>query len=87
MDQETLSKHLNLSRTSIINIEKGRQRISLEQAWMAASVLDITISELLPPTKPKSIDEWTNKMDSSEVSEKVRKVVIEFISKAKSQKR
>lgn len=87
LDQETLSRHLNLSRTSIINIEKGRQRISLEQAWEAAEILGVSISDLLPASQSSSIDEWASKIADAEVGSKAGKNVLEWITKVKTSKK
>lgn len=86
MDQETLSRHLNLSRTTIINIEKGRQRLSLEHAWLAAQVLGISIEDLLPPNQPKTVDDWAKEIQKAEVSDQTKEGVINWISKVKTNK-
>lgn len=86
MDQETLAEHLRLSRTSVINIEKGRQRISLEQTWLASIALKVEISELLPTTSPLTIDQWAEKIANEEVGAKEKKNVMQWISKAKTRK-
>lgn len=83
MDQETLSRHLNLSRTTIINIEKGRQRLSLEHAWLAAKVLGIPIEDLLPSTETKTVQEWKNEIQKAGVNKQTEKAVIKWISKLK----
>lgn len=84
MDQETLSRHLNLSRTTIINIEKGRQRLSLEHAWLAAKILNISIGDLLPPTETKTVDEWADEVQKSDVTSKDKKGLMNWISKVKN---
>lgn len=86
MDQETLSRHLNLSRTTIINIEKGRQRLSLEHAWLAAKVLGIPIEHLLPSTETKTVEEWKNEIQKTGVNKQTEKAVIKWISKLKATK-
>jgi transcriptional regulator with XRE-family HTH domain len=48
ISQETLSKRIGLSRTSITNIEKGRQQIQLHTLFSLADALGISPSELLP---------------------------------------
>lgn len=87
MDQETLAEHLRLSRTSVINIEKGRQRISLEQAWLAARALKVQIADLLPSINPLTIDQWAEKIDTKTVGAKEKKNVMQWISKAKTQRK
>jgi len=47
--QKTLANGMGLSRTTISNIERGLQRIYLDQAFQAAALLDIAVIELLPP--------------------------------------
>ena len=84
MDQETLSRHLNLSRTTIINIEKGRQRLSLEHAWLAAKIFDISIEDLLPQNETKTVDEWVAEVKKAGASRTEKKGVINWISKVKN---
>jgi len=81
-DQETLAARLDLSRTTISNIEKGRQRLSLEHAWLGAQVLNVSIDALLPSTDIKTPQEWAQTLKNSEVNAKDRKSVMEWISKA-----
>lgn len=84
MDQETLAGHLNLSRTTIINIEKGRQRLSLEHAWLTAKILGISIEELLPPTESKTDEEWKEEIQKVVDSKQTQKSLLNWISKVKS---
>lgn len=49
MTQDRLGKLVGLSRTSITNIEKGRQNVSLHQLYRIAEVLEIKPEMLLPP--------------------------------------
>ncbi|WP_170225976.1 helix-turn-helix domain-containing protein [Pseudonocardia cypriaca] len=48
MSQEALGIRVGLNRTSISNIEKGRQRILLHQLPQLADSLQTTIDTLLP---------------------------------------
>lgn len=48
LKQMTLGRHLGLSRTSISNIERGDQRVSLELVYQAALCLGVSLEELLP---------------------------------------
>jgi len=60
IDQETFAKFIQLSRTSVINIEKGRQRPSIFQIWVMAHHLQIPITDLIPPLDLQvRIDSWT----------------------------
>ena len=48
MSQELLADELGLSRTSITNIEKGRQPIQLHSLYRIARRLEVELKELLP---------------------------------------
>ncbi len=47
--QETLAPLVGISRASLANIEKGRQRILLHQLYALANALKLQPSDLLPP--------------------------------------
>ncbi len=49
MTQDRLGALVGLSRTSITNIEQGRQHVSLHLIYRIAQVLDVPLSALLPP--------------------------------------
>jgi transcriptional regulator with XRE-family HTH domain len=46
--QEELARRVDLSRTSITNIEKGRQRVLLHQLLDLAGALKVAPSDLMP---------------------------------------
>lgn len=46
--QQDLARRLNLSRTSVSNIECGTQGISLVQAYLAARAVGVDVRKLLP---------------------------------------
>jgi transcriptional regulator with XRE-family HTH domain len=46
--QEELARRVDLSRTSITNIEQGRQRVLLHQIFEIATALDAAPGDLLP---------------------------------------
>jgi transcriptional regulator with XRE-family HTH domain len=48
MSQDALSKRVGLSRTSVTNIENGRQQVPLHMIYSFADALGITPSDLLP---------------------------------------
>ena len=53
VSQVDVSKDVGLSRTSVANIERGRQRLSLHLLMEFARVLDVEPSDLLPPPHPE----------------------------------
>jgi transcriptional regulator with XRE-family HTH domain len=50
MSQEALAERARLSRTSIVNIERGRQGVSLATLYRLAAALNVPPAVLLPPT-------------------------------------
>lgn len=48
LTQEKLAQLANLKRTSVTNIEKGRQSISLPALYDLAHALDMEVHDLLP---------------------------------------
>ena len=55
MTQDALARALDLSRTSITNVEKGRQPIQVHLLVDAARILGVTVQQLLP-TEPDDAD-------------------------------
>jgi transcriptional regulator with XRE-family HTH domain len=55
MSQEAFAKAVGLSRTSITNIERGRQPISLHTLYFMADILGVEPADLLPPASKNSI--------------------------------
>jgi transcriptional regulator with XRE-family HTH domain len=61
ISQEVLAAELGLSRTSITNIEKGRQPLQLHALYLVAQSLSIDVKDLLPsPAALKMDDPPTN---------------------------
>lgn len=46
--QEKLAAELRLTRTSITNIEQGRQHVQIHTLYVISASLDVPITELLP---------------------------------------
>jgi transcriptional regulator with XRE-family HTH domain len=58
LTQEQLAQHLSLARTSVTNIEAGRQPLSAYLMWRLADILACPIEDLLPrPDELASADE------------------------------
>ena len=53
MSQAAVAPEVGLSRTSVANIERGRQRISLHLLMEFARVLEVEPCDLLPPVHPE----------------------------------
>jgi len=54
LSQERLAERVDLTRTSITNIEKGRQKLLVHTLFLISEVLAVPISELIAP--PDKID-------------------------------
>ena len=55
MSQEAFAKAVGLSRTSITNIESGRQPISLHTLYFMADILGVEPADLLPPALKNTV--------------------------------
>jgi transcriptional regulator with XRE-family HTH domain len=52
MKQDAFAKEMGVSRTTVSNIECGRQRIFLDQVYRAAAILKVPLADLLPLAPP-----------------------------------
>ena len=48
LSQDSLAKRLGISRTSMVNIEAGRQRTPLHVLWQIAELLETKLTLLIP---------------------------------------
>jgi len=71
---------IGLSRTSVTNIESGKQAVLLHQVYDIARALDTTVQALLPDDKPASAMQPSSVDDS--VPEGVRKFLSEELAAA-----
>lgn len=55
--QEQLAKKIDLKRTSITNIEKGRQQLLVHMLIKIAGALDVEIESLIPETREANEDQ------------------------------
>ncbi|HEY0974640.1 MAG TPA: helix-turn-helix transcriptional regulator [Solimonas sp.] len=77
--QDKLASEIDISRTSLTNIECGRQRVLIDQLYRIAAALNVQPSELLPlpadysamgtigsgaPTIPASVHRFVQKVKS-----------------------
>lgn len=52
LTQDQLAKQVNLSRTSVVNIEAGKQEVILKTVYAFAEAFRVTPGELLTETRP-----------------------------------
>lgn len=58
ISQDALGKKVGLTRTSITNLERGKQRLMVDKLVLIASELSVPVSELLPtPAKVGTLAE------------------------------
>lgn len=75
-NQEDFAKLLNLTRASIVNIEQGRQRVSIHLLYDICKIANVSIKDILPDiqrddnTKLSSI--WKKKIESAPIGDKIR---------------
>lgn len=87
LTQEGLAKRVGLSRTSITNIEKGRQHINLHMLYMLSDSIGVRPSDLLPDKYLGDIDISLNKvLSKANVSENaglewIKRRIIDGIAK------
>lgn len=61
--QQGLAQRVNLGRTSIVNIESGRQRVHLHTFLDLADALDVSPPDLLPE-EPESLPEIASQVET-----------------------
>lgn len=69
--QEELAQRVDLSRTSITNIEKGRHRVLLHQIVEIAEALDAKPTDLMPK-RPENGEETAIRADVARVIEALK---------------
>ncbi|MBN8820826.1 MULTISPECIES: helix-turn-helix transcriptional regulator [unclassified Spirosoma] len=60
LNQTALASKLHLSRTSVVNIEQGRQHPSLHLLWQIAECLRTTVVALLPKDEELILNKKSN---------------------------
>lgn len=84
MTQDDLGQRVNLGRTSIVNIESGRQRVHLHTFVGLADALELSPAELLPE-EPESVPAIADRVETLPAPE--RDWVMRVVSKPARQKR
>lgn len=85
MKQHVLAEMLGLSRVSVVNIEKGRQHVTLHALWQIATLLNTNFSDFtegLDQQSPTKVETQRMKFDDSFTSQsekdEVRKGIEQF---------
>jgi DNA-binding XRE family transcriptional regulator len=89
MKQEALASFLELSRTSIVNIEKGRQHPSLYQIREIARLVGVSIESLIPETtalEAKSKSSWQKIINKTVRDKESSEKILGFVTELSSEK-
>jgi transcriptional regulator with XRE-family HTH domain len=70
--QESLAEYLNMTRTSIVNIEQGRQGLPMDRLYLVCCFLHCTPNDLFPEVKEV---EWKYEDVEITVYERVPKTI------------
>lgn len=81
LTQETFGNFLKLSRVSIVNIEKGRQRPPIHLLVIIAKLLNLKVPDLLPDFLPsdKLSPEWEKIISKQVYDHQTKEKLIGFI--------
>jgi transcriptional regulator with XRE-family HTH domain len=82
LTQEQLGAQIGLSRTSIVNIEGGRQHVLLHQIMALARALGLSARDLLPSQSPRDAGSQLEPVDlpsgtEEQLTEWAKKIVQE----------
>jgi DNA-binding XRE family transcriptional regulator len=86
LKQETFAGFLKLSRASIVNIEKGRQRPSIYQIFEIANVLNVQVSDLFPifEVEEKVNQKWKKIIAQKSTDKESKAKILGFIEEIQS---
>jgi len=62
LSQEKLAEEIEMSRVSVVNIEKGRQSPPLHLLWVIAKNLNVEFESLLPKAISQDIPEINSRL-------------------------
>lgn len=83
LTQTQLSSRIGLSRASIANIERGRQKVLLHHVYLLASALNLpSIMSLVPTALLKAEADYELPVSRSDISEKQKAQVNDVIMAA-----
>jgi transcriptional regulator with XRE-family HTH domain len=81
MTQRKFAKALGLSRTSVTNIERGRQPVSLPTLYLIAGILRRDVADLLPPIPGGSLNSSAPREQLTGLSSEERRALAKLSSK------
>jgi transcriptional regulator with XRE-family HTH domain len=89
LNQDDVAKYLDLTRISIVNIEKGNQKVQLHSLLEIAKLLEIDVAELLSPLyvvvdksvnvrAEKAINKQLGQLDDKEIGSEILKGFMKY---------
>jgi transcriptional regulator with XRE-family HTH domain len=93
LSQKKLADAVHVTRTSIVNVEAGRQRAPLHLLWQIAAVLDVEVADLVPTRADLVANSAPLQLDATVVElieqaaandDSTKRLLMEFIQQAKS---
>lgn len=93
LSQQKLADAVRMTRTSIVNVEAGRQRAPLHLLWQIAAVLGVEVAELVPTKADLATVSAPLQLDATVVAlieqaaandDSTKRLLVEFIQQAKS---
>lgn len=74
LNQEAFAQMLKLTRASVVNIEKGRQRPSIHLLYDICKITNVEIKELIPELSQKQelSSKWKKKIENSSEGDIIR---------------
>lgn len=91
--QESVARHLGLNRISVVNIEKGKQRVQVHTLMELSSYFNVKIDDLLPPldyfksvsiVDPKLAKSIQKELEQVDDKEEITIRIKDFVSYLKS---
>lgn len=72
MTQQALAAALGLSRASVANIERGKQAVLLHLLFKIASILNLSVLDLIPSSNPElgaysiQVTDWLDRISNGD---------------------
>ena len=90
ISQQLFSQQLGISRASVVNIEKGKQRPSIHLLFEISFITGVDFNSLIPHILPSvatekntEVNDWKKIVNDKTTDKITRKAVLNFISSIK----
>lgn len=79
LSQEDLADKLGLLRTSITNIETGKQKLTLASLYSLSATFNLTFDEILPPVEGFIQKDPLDSFDANKLKDKNRATIDKYL--------